>query len=223
MKGLAWAFHKGMASAVRVFQSDKRLVRDGMIGPKTSEKIKNAKPNDKLPPAPKPKPPAPKPDPQPKPAPKGDPEHISKRGLDLIAEFEGFVAKCYDDPTGNATIGYGHLIHIGRVTERDKKQWGALSEPEGLFLLKKDVIRYERAVKESVKVRLTQNQFDALVSFTYNLGAGALSTSTLLKKLNTKDYKGAAAEFDRWVMGSGQRLPGLVRRRDAEQKLFLTK
>lgn len=72
-----------------------------------------------------------------------------------------------------------------------------------------------------VKVKLTQNQFDALVSFVYNVGVGAFRTSTLLRKLNNGDYVGAAAEFKRWKFGGGKELPGLVRRRKAEEQLFL--
>ena len=87
-------------------------------------------------------------------------------------------------------------------------------------LLRDDVKRFEGQVLRLVKVPLTQGQFDALVSFTYNLGAGNLSNSTLLRLLNVGDYSGAAAQFDRWVYASGKRLSGLVKRRAAERALF---
>jgi lysozyme len=81
---------------------------------------------------------------------------------------------------------------------------------------------YEGGVRTLVKVKLNQNQYDALVSFTFNLGVGALQKSTLLKKLNAGDYLGAAAQFPRWVYANKQKLPGLVTRRNEEKKLFLS-
>ena len=90
------------------------------------------------------------------------------------------------------------------------------------FFLRQDVAESERAVNQHVHVPLTQHQFDALVSFVFNLGAGNFRTSTLLKKLNARDYDGAAQEFGRWVQAGGKTLPGLVRRREAESALFLT-
>jgi lysozyme len=84
-----------------------------------------------------------------------------------------------------------------------------------------DLKIFERAVNGAVKVPLTQNQFDALVSLSYNIGVGAFKKSTLLKKLNSGDYKGAANQFDVWVNAGGKRLAGLVRRRAIEKKLFL--
>lgn len=147
--------------------------------------------------------------------------NISKIGVNLIAEFEGFFPKPYNDPVGHATIGYGHLIHYGNVTIEDNKKWGTITEQEGKELLDKDLNSFEDAVDSLISVPLNQNQFDALVSFSYNVGTGALSSSTLRKKLNAKDYNGAANEFDKWVYASGQKFEGLVRRRAAEKKLFL--
>ena len=88
--------------------------------------------------------------------------------------------------------------------------------------LSNDLKVFEKAVNDSVKVALTQNQFDALVSFTYNVGQGALKASTLLKKLNERDYLGAANEFGKWNKGGGKVMLGLTRRREAEKQLFLT-
>lgn len=89
-------------------------------------------------------------------------------------------------------------------------------------LLRTGLVSYESDVSKLVKVKLTQGQFDALVSFAYNLGARALSTSTLLQKLNAFDYAGAADEFPRWNKAGGKVLPGLTRRREAERALFLS-
>ena len=144
--------------------------------------------------------------------------HISRQGLDLICRFEGFSPIIYMCPAGYPTIGYGHLI-----TEANKEQFlDGVDEDEALDLLRKDVAVAERAVLRLISVPLTQGQFDALVSFTYNLGAQSLSTSTLLRKLNAGDYAGAADEFLRWNKAGGKVLTGLTRRREAERDLFLS-
>jgi GH24 family phage-related lysozyme (muramidase) len=97
-----------------------------------------------------------------------------------------------------------------------------ISKAQAEALLKKDLLRFEQAVRSLVKVPLNSNQFSALVSFTFNVGSGALAQSTLLSLLNQKDYQGAADQFSRWVYGDGRVLPGLVTRRNAERDLFLT-
>ncbi len=153
---------------------------------------------------------------------------VSDKGLGLIKEFEGYFAKPYNDPVGHATIGYGHLIHRGPVTAADNAKWGSLSEPQASALLAKDLeASYAPAVRNLVKVPVTQGQFDALVSFAYNVGTGkgGLEDSTLLKKLNAGDYAGAQKEFARWNKatdnnGNVVTLPGLTRRREAEANLF---
>jgi lysozyme len=150
------------------------------------------------------------------------PERISSNGLEIIAGFEGFVRTPYDDAAGHATIGFGHLLHHGPVTDADRQQWGTISRAKGLALLGQDVRAAEQAVHRFVTVDLTQSQFDALVSFAFNVGARALQTSTLLRKLNAGDRQGAANEFLRWTQAGGREVPGLVRRRSAERTLFLT-
>lgn len=145
---------------------------------------------------------------------------ISDKGLALIAKWEGFRAEPYNDPAGHATIGYGHLLHRGPVTVADRKRWGALTRQEGLKLLRQDVAIFEAAVNDAVKVKLTQGQFDALVSFTFNLGGGALRGSTLLKLVNSKRFESAADEFGKWVYADGKRLQGLANRRADEELLF---
>jgi lysozyme len=143
----------------------------------------------------------------------------SEKGLDLIKQAEGFSPKPYICPAGYLTIGYGHLI-----TQSEKSTYAnrSLSEAEAEILLIKDVEVAERAVRELVKVPLTQGQFDALVSFTYNLGANKLLKSTLLRLLNRGSYAGAAQEFPKWVYANKRRLNGLMKRREAEQRLFLS-
>lgn len=138
----------------------------------------------------------------------------SQKGIDLLKSFEGCRLKAYKCPAGIWTIGYGHTAG---VTEGQ-----AITFSQAEELLKQDLKRYETSVNSLVKVALSQGQFDALVSFTYNLGANALKTSTLLKKLNSGDYNGAAEEFERWVYAGGKKLAGLERRRKAEKTLFLS-
>ncbi len=152
---------------------------------------------------------------------------VSENGKKLVRDAEGFFSKPYNDPAGHATIGYGHLLHRGNVTAADRAQWGTLSEPQARKLLDKDINEVAAQVKSLVKVPVTQGQFDALVSFGFNLGTGkgGLGDSTLLKKLNAGDYAGAQKEFGRWVhatdnSGNVITLPGLVTRRANEAALF---
>ncbi len=137
---------------------------------------------------------------------------LSQNGLNLIKGFEGLRLSAYQDSAGVWTIGYGHTGGV-RPGQR-------ISQAQAEQYLRSDVRWAEQAVRDNVKVPLSQNQFDALVSFTFNVGAGALKDSTLLKKLNAGDYAGAQAEFGRWVNAGGQRLEGLVRRRAEEAQLF---
>ena len=140
-------------------------------------------------------------------------------GLALIKEFEGFVPTWYKDPVGVWTIGYGHTDNAGSPKYATSKTM-ILSEAEATAILQRDLGQYEDSVARLVKVPLNENQHGALVSFTYNLGAGNLGSSTLLRKLNAGDYAGAAAEFPRWNKAGGKELAGLTRRRAAEQALF---
>lgn len=136
---------------------------------------------------------------------------ISLKGLTLIRQFEGFVPYIYLDSAGKKTIGYGHLV-------RDGEDFSYITPEQAEELLRKDVGIAEKAVKQLVTVPITQGQYDALVSFTFNLGYGRLKSSTLLRKLNAGE--GASAEFDRWVYAGGEKLVGLILRRKAEQLLF---
>lgn len=138
--------------------------------------------------------------------------HITQRGLDLIKQFEGFSSQIYLDAAGLPTIGYGHLLRVGEA-ELFKN---GITELVAQALLIKDVSRAEQAVLRLITVPLTNGQFDALVSFTFNLGAGALQRSTLRRKINRGDHADAPAEFMRWVWAGGRKLKGLQRRRRKE-------
>jgi len=143
----------------------------------------------------------------------------SQAGIDLIKRFEGFSGNPYRCPADIPTIGYGSTRYAdGREVSMSDP---AITEPQAIQLLADTLGRYEKGVTGLATAPLTQSQFDALVSFAYNLGLGNLGNSTLLKKLNNRDYAGAADEFPRWVRGGGKILPGLVKRREAERKLFL--
>jgi len=137
----------------------------------------------------------------------------SENGIALIKKYEGLYLYAYQCPANIWTIGHGHTLN---VLPGDK-----ITQCEADRLLRFDILSYEKIVVRHVKVPLTQGQFDALVSFVFNLGEGNFRRSTLLYKLNSGDYKGAANEFCRWVNVCGNVALGLVRRRQAERKLFL--
>lgn len=162
--------------------------------------------------------PEPKPFPRQSTPPRSTPPSTGTRqtnasGVHLIKTFEGLRLKAYQDAVGVWTIGYG--------TTRGVKPGQEISEVQAEALLKADLNRFEQAVSQAVRVSINDNQFAALVSFTYNVGSGALRSSTLLKKLNFRDIYGAANEFPRWNRAGGRVLAGLTRRRNAERALFL--
>ena len=137
---------------------------------------------------------------------------IGEKGLELIKSFEGLRLRAYLCPAKVWTIGYGHTgdVRGGQV----------ITQSQADDLLKQDLRRFEIAVRKLAKVPLTQNQFDALVSFAYNVGEAALSRSTLLRKLNAGDLAGTKLEFAKWNKGGGKVLAGLTRRRADEANLF---
>lgn len=143
----------------------------------------------------------------------------SEKGIALIKQFEGCKLTAYQDSVGVWTIGYGWTQPVDGKPIRAGM---TIKQETADRLLKTGLVSYESDVSRLVKVGLTQGQFDALVSFTYNLGARSLSTSTLLRKLNAGDYAGAADEFLRWNKAGGKVLNGLTRRREAERALFLS-
>lgn len=155
------------------------------------------------------------------PTPTFQPSRISEDGVSLITHFEGCHKKrsdgkieAYLDPVNIPTIGWGTTsnVKMGMVVTRD----------EALQLFKRDLAEFELGVRRALKIKVTQAQFDALVSFAYNLGLGALGDSSLLRKLNSGDFASAARWFDAYVNAGGRKLPGLVRRRKSERHLFET-
>lgn len=141
---------------------------------------------------------------------------LSNNGLALIKSFEGVRLTAYKAVSTEQyyTIGYGHY---GPDVKKDMK----ITQAQADAYLKSDVARFEKAVNENVKVPINQNQFDALVSFTYNCGVGALQRSTLLELLNQGKYEEAAHQFDVWIKSGNKVLNGLVKRRAKEKELFL--
>jgi|SRR5579859_7304605 len=149
----------------------------------------------------------------------------SDNGIALIKSFEGFVGHLYNDVAGNCTIGYGHLVHLGPKDGRAIEAHFAsgITEPAACDLLKGDVFNIaEKAINQGVKVPLTQNQYDALASFTYNVGAHAFLGSTLLRDLNAGRFGDADAQFARWNKAGGVEIPDLDRRRAQEAQLFVS-
>lgn len=145
---------------------------------------------------------------------------IGSKGLALIKEFEGFSSKPYLCPAGIPTIGYGNTFYSNgiKVTLKDTP----ISEQEASALLEYVANKtFGEYINKVLKVEVTQNQFDALVSFAYNLGNGNLTSSTLLKKVNSKDFVGASNEFLKWNKSNGKVLKGLTTRREAEKALFM--
>ncbi len=142
--------------------------------------------------------------------------HITQEGLDLIKRFEGFSPTIYICPAGYPTIGYGHVV---REDERHRFAEG-IDEQEAENLLQRDVRWAERGVLRLIDVPLSDGQFDALASFTFNLGTGALQRSTLRRKVNREEHAEVPREFMRWVWAGGKRLKGLERRRRAEVEAY---
>lgn len=142
---------------------------------------------------------------------------INQAGLDIIKEFEGLRLKAYLCPAGVWTVGYGHTSAAGAPTVYPET---TVTAAEAEAILRADLRRFEEQVAAMVKVPVTDNQFSALVSLAFNIGVGALGSSTLMRKLNARDVAGARAEFARWNKAGGKVLRGLTRRRAAEAELF---
>lgn len=144
----------------------------------------------------------------------------SQGAVALIKVSEAFSSEPYLCPAGVPTVGYGSTRYPdGRAVRLSD---APISETAACDILLTTLVEYEKAVNRYVTVPLNQNQFDALVDFAYNAGAQNLRSSTLLKKLNSGDYAGAALEFGKWIYGAGKKLGGLVIRREAERKLFVS-
>ena len=141
--------------------------------------------------------------------------NISQEGLSLIKKFEGCELEAYKCAAGVWTIGYGSTKGV--------KEGGTVSQEEADKLLLHEMEEYEGYINDMVNVDLEQNQFDAMVSWAFNLGPANLKASTLLKVLNAKDYEGVPAQIKRWNKAGGKVLQGLIRRREAESLLFAGK
>jgi lysozyme len=141
----------------------------------------------------------------------------SDTAIQLIRRFEGFRAAPYLCPSGVPTIGYGHTAGVTMAAK-------PITEEQATVLLAADLARFERAVEEAIRIPLEQHEFDALVSFVFNIGVSAFRTSTLVRYLNGGDRSAAAVEFERWnkgrVRGTLIPLTGLSLRRTAERRLF---
>ena len=144
---------------------------------------------------------------------------VSLFGVDLICSFEGKRLAAYDDGVGVWTIGFGTTVYPNGIKV---KKGDTCTEAQAKAFMAHDLKKFEAAVNNAVTVPLSQNQFDALVSLAYNIGTDAFSKSTLVKKLNANDIRGAADQFDVWVNAGGKRMQGLVNRRAREKALFIS-
>ena len=138
---------------------------------------------------------------------------ISDKAIDFIKSFEGFSSAAYICSGGYKTIGYGHFI-------RDNENLNIINDEQALKLLYQDISKAESSVNRLTKVILRQNQFYMLVSFTYNLGGGAYQRSSLRSKVNREDHDLVPFEFNKWIYSNGKILPGLVKRRKLEAKIY---
>ena len=177
--------------AVKDFQSKNGLNSDGIAGNKTLEALSEHKTKLKY--------------------------SLSDNGMKLLEQFEGLRLEAYLDSASIATIGFGSIKYPnGNKVKLGDKITKAQAKEYKLHDLKE----FENTVNTSVNIPLSQNQYDALVSLSYNIGSSAFKNSTLLKKLNNKDYKGAAEQFLVWINSGGRKVKGLENRRKSEMKLF---
>jgi len=143
---------------------------------------------------------------------------ISENGYALIRDFEGFRDKAYRDTGGVWTLGFGTIKY---PDGRSVKQGDTCTREQAEQWLKSDCRWVDACLDKYVKATISQNQFDALASFVYNIGESQFRSSTLLAKLNAGDYRVAAANFDRWIYDNGKIITGLVNRRAQEKALFV--
>ena len=153
--------------------------------------------------------------------------NMSQKGEELLAQWEGFETNVYLDSAGLKTIGVGHLLtkdelSSGKIIINGEpvKYANGLTKQQVFELLGQDLTRFDQAVNDGVTVALKQNQFDALVSFSFNVGVSAFKNSTLLKVLNKGKYDEVPGQLGRWVHSGGHKVQGLVNRRENEVKLW---
>jgi lysozyme len=149
-------------------------------------------------------------------------KQTSQNGLLFLMAEEGFVPHAYNDPAGHATFGVGHLLHRGGVTAADRATWGTKTTPKPRALvqqvLREDLAStYEPAIRAAVKKPLKPHQFDALLSLCFNIGSAGFKNSTVVRRLNAGDFRGAADAILMWNKPSM-----LIPRRRRERRLFLT-
>lgn len=152
---------------------------------------------------------------------------MSEKGLQLLTDFEGFETEVYKDVAGLPTIGVGHLLTPSELSSgkivingQSVEYVNGLTTQQVHDLLAQDLQRFDAAVNDNVTVALKQYQFDALVSFSFNVGVGAFTGSTLLKVLNQGKYDDVPAQLRRWVYSGGQKVRGLVNRREHEVQMW---
>lgn len=137
--------------------------------------------------------------------------------IDLIKQFEGFRPEAYKDSVGVWTIGYGTTV----INNQPVKQGMTITQEQALQLVQQEVNKLWSQIESILKVKINDNQMNALIDFAYNLGFGSLKNSTLMRLVNESKFEEAANQFPRWVYAGGKVLPGLVKRREAERQLFL--
>ena len=149
---------------------------------------------------------------------KGEKVKVNLCGEELIKRYEELRLKAYLCPAKIPSISYG----VTRYENGSKVKLGdEITKERAEELFRNTLEGFEKKVERLIKVPVNENQFSALVSFSYNVGIGNLKTSTLLKKLNSRDYIGASNEFERWIYSNGKKLEGLRKRRKSEKELFL--
>jgi lysozyme len=159
---------------------------------------------------------------------------MSEQGVHLLTQWEGFKTKIYKDSAGLPTIGVGHLLTRDELTsgkiyiksicglvELPIRYASGLTNEQVEALLKQDLAKFEKAVNDLVTVELTQYQFDALVSFAFNVGIGSFKNSTLLKRVNAKMFSEVPTQFLRWTYAGGKQIKGLINRRNNEIALWV--
>jgi lysozyme len=143
--------------------------------------------------------------------------NIPPQALELVQRFEGFSAKPYRCPAGHLTIGWGHMLREGEIFPAE-----GIDSDRATGLLLADMQEAARAVTRLITAPLNENRLSALLSFTFNLGAGALQRSTLRRKVNRGESNDIPKEFSKWVWAGGRKLPGLIARRTAEARLYIS-